>query len=55
MNIDEAPCTRNALISSPCANEKCDVYIDDEKYSFTTNIAFPLLAGKHHVRILIKD
>lgn len=55
VNTDEASCTRNELISSSCASEKCDVYIDDEKYSFTTNIAFPLLAGKHHVKILIKD
>ena len=55
VNIGEASCTRNELISSPYANKKCDVYIDEEKYSFTTNIAFPLLAGKHHVRILIKD
>ena len=41
--------------ASPNAEQKWAVYIDEERYNFTTNIAFPLLAGKHHVKILIKD
>ncbi|AMJ94365.1 hypothetical protein AVL56_08640 [Alteromonas stellipolaris] len=41
--------------ASPNANQKWDVYIDEEKHNFTTNIVFPLLAGTHHVKILIKE
>ncbi|MCQ8847480.1 glycosyl transferase [Alteromonas stellipolaris] len=40
---------------SPNTAQKWDVYIDEEKHSFNTNVQFPLLAGKHHVKILIKD
>jgi len=55
LNKNEASQKLSRRKTASYANKKCDVYIDEEKQSFTTNIAFPLLAGKHHVRILIKD
>ncbi|WP_100644540.1 GH36-type glycosyl hydrolase domain-containing protein [Alteromonas facilis] len=54
VNDDKASRTLGGRETSPNLNQQWDVYIDEEKHNFTTNIAFPMLAGKHHVRILIK-
>jgi cyclic beta-1,2-glucan synthetase len=54
-NTDKKPRFLGKLKTSSSTNQKWDVYIDEKKHSFTKNIAFPMLAGKHYVKILMKD
>jgi len=47
--------TRDVVKKLPSATLKWDVYIDDEKHNFSGSIALPMFAGKHFVKIIIKQ